>query len=479
MNRNVLLALSISALSLLNACTPSKPQGFSLNESPIRYETRKFEDPNVLADVNGIKFTRDQILDKSPVIKDLTQQREEALIGLSYMKIVEKLTAEEGAAKAGSVPKAEIDIYLPDPKKPMEQILARFDRKPLAGLVVRYVAPAKDANETETATYAKSGSIVVKSDDLDPNNTLLQSIEKRRFVETGSQLNRQLARILINEEANKAKTPIQEYIDKTVLGGQKAVATEDDLKTHLKKIGFAESELTPELKEQFLASLSQNKEQDAIEAYVAKNVLKGPVPVAFEAPVSNLRLSEEWKPVAGSKDAPISMVAFAGTTCPDCPAFITALKSVVDDEAGYVKLNWIHNFNDNDGVAAMMAQASLCVDAQKSNHSLKFLNDFSKQAAQLDENAFYDWTKANGLSTETFKACFVGQTQKSTLDQHLLYAKRVGIVANPSLWIDGQMLEGIIREDDIKRVITDKIAEKQVSPFSAFIRRMKAKFGDS
>jgi protein-disulfide isomerase len=224
-----------------------------------------------------------------------------------------------------------------------------------------------------------------------------------------------------------------------------------------------------------MTSLAQQKEQRAVEAYVAKNLLKGPVKVSFQPPRTAIHLSDKWTPVAGYKDAPISMIAFAGTTCPDCPAFVSTVAGAMEKHKGYLKLNWIHNFNSEDGVARMMAQASLCLDALKPGHSLTFLNDFSQKAATLDENSFYSWVKAKGLDEAAFKTCFVGQQQNELLNQHLTYVKQVGVVANPTLWIEGQMLEGIVRSEDVDRIVEEQIAEKQVSPLSAFMRRFFGK----
>ncbi len=454
--------LALITVLALSACTPPKPQGFGLSESPIRFETAKFDDPAQLAEVNGIKITSSQILDKSPVIKDLDQQRNESLIAMTYLKAVEK---------AGANAKGVVEVYLPATDRKLEALLARFDRKPINGVGLAFVKPSGD----DDSLAGKLGAIEIKREDLDENNGVLQSIEQRRFNEVASQLNSQLSRILINEEAMKEKKPLQEFINEKVLKGATSGVSENELQAHLKKIGFAASELTPELKGQFITSLSQQKEQRAIEAYVAKNVLKAPVKVALRPPSTVIRLSDKWIPVAGYKDAPISMIAFSGTTCPDCLAFVGVVSDAMEKHKGYLKLNWIHNFNADDGVARMMAQAALCLDSQKAGYSLPFIDDFSAKAATLDENAFYSWVKDKGLNEGEFKACFVGQKQNELLDQHLRYAKQVGIVANPSLWIEGHMLEGVIRAEDVDRLVQEQIAEKQVSPIGAFFRRLFGK----
>ncbi len=113
--------LLISALLSMIACEKKLP-GFGLEDSAIRYETVGFPEPDTLAEVNGQKFTKGQILDKSPVLKDLEGQESEALTALAYLKIVERL----GTAK----PLGTAEFYLPESKAPLAALLNRFDAEP-------------------------------------------------------------------------------------------------------------------------------------------------------------------------------------------------------------------------------------------------------------------------------------------------------------------------------------------------------------
>ena len=451
--------LSVLALTLVQ-CTPSKPAGFGIDGSSMKYVTTKFDDPNQLAEVEGMKISTAQILDKSPVIKDLDQQRHEALAAMIYLKATQAHAKEKGT----------VEVYLPSSPKPLEQLLARFDRKPTPHVTLTY---AKTADKD---VLGKFGSDVIHREDIDMNNAVLQSIEQRRYTEVVSQLDHQMSRVLLNERAMKAQQPLQEYIDKVVLGGTHSTISEAELKAHLDKIGFADSEMTPELKEQFTGSLAQQKEQRAVEDYVAHKVLSGPIKVSFTPPTTSIQLSDQWQPVAGDQDAPIAMVAFAGTTCPDCPDFVNAIQKTMDHNKGYLKLNWIHTFNTNDGVARMMAEAALCMDSVKSGRGMSFVTDFSQKSANIDEHAFYTWASDHKVDEKSFKECFVGQKQNERLDQHLAYARQVGIVANPSLWIDGQMMEGVIKPEMIQRTIDERIAQRQSSPIGAAFRRVRAWF---
>ncbi len=458
-----LLVLAATTI-LASGCTKKHEAGFALENSKIRYETTKFESPEILAEVNGNKITFNQILDKSEVLKDLARQENEVMIGLVYLKAIEK---NSGAVETKS---SVVEIYLPKTVTKLEPLLSRLGRKPRPGLEVVYLK-SEDAK-----LLGKLAAVTVTRDDIDYDHFVLQSIEKRRFSEVASQFNSQISRVLLNEEATKAGKPLQEYVNEKVLGGRKVEITEAELQSYLTHIGFTQSELTPENRAQFISSLTQRKEQQELENYVAENLLSGPIKVAFREPYANVKLDQSWTPDIGVSDAPISIVAFAGTTCPDCSQFIGLVSQIMEKHAGHLKLNWIHTFGESDGIANMLAEGALCVEDQKQGASLPFIKEFAPTAFQSDESSFYKWAKEHGLSDEKLKECFTGGKSKALLAKQLVYSRKAGIVANPTIWIDGVLIEGAVRAEVVENVVNQRISQHGSTWFGAFIRRLKARF---
>lgn len=460
----IIHAVFIFSLLILSACT-KKPAGFGLEDSPIRYQTAAFEDADQLAEAHGQKFTKSQILDKSPVLKDLDQQETETLIGLAYLKVVEKL----GALK----PLGLAEVFLPPSKADLAQLLQRFDRQPTPGLGIVY-KPARDAN-----LILQYKDIQITRDDIDFNHVVLQGIEQRRYREIASQLNSQVARILVNDQAMAKKQDLQSFLQREVYGGKEVTVSEEELQSYLASIGFAKQELTDELRPRFTDSLKQRKQQELIEKYVVANILKGPIKVSFTEPKANLKLNENWRPVAGYKDAPIALVAFSGATCPDCVTFIANLRDILKEYDGHLKLNWIHNFNENDGVAKMMAEASLCVDAIRPGKAVEFMNAFAKNSGTVDERDFYKWAQGNKVDADRLKACFTDKKNDELVSQHLDYARRVGVVANPTLWIEGRTVQGVISHEQLEKLVKNSINTEGSSWLQAYWRRLKSMFTDS
>ena len=386
MNYRVLALVVGLSLAFQLGCE-KKRSGFGLEGSQIRYETKKFDDPAILAEVNGQKITSEQILDKSPVIKDLAAQKNSAYIGMAYLKVLERNPDATGT----------VTVYLPNPEQSLDQILQRFGAQPKQGLALAY-----DKSEDKNL-IATNGAAKITFDDIDKNHVVLQTIERREYQETASQLNAQISRILVNEEAQKQKMNLQDFIQKEIFKGDAAKVSDQELRDYAKSIGLAESELNSDLKPRLQAGLQAQKEQRLIEDYAAKNLIKGPMLVSFTAPRTNLRLSEDWKPVMGYADAPVGVVAFSSITCADCGGFIQTVLDLMKKHDGHLKLNWIHNFSENDGVARMVAEADLCIGAQKVTKSMEFAAEFTKSGATIDEANFYTWVKKNGLDEAAFK----------------------------------------------------------------------------
>lgn len=451
-----------------------KPSGFGIADSPIRFETAQFSDPEVLAEVGKTKFYRSSILEKSQVLKDLALQENESLVGLAYLEAHRLQT--EGSAKGES--RLRVQVPVADPN--IGHILARFGKEPSAKLLVDFRGEADPKAHLHAPSpsqiIAIFGSREIKRSDLNTNHFVFQSIEQRRFFETAQQLNSQVARILISIEALADKKDLTQFLKDRVFGDLRE-PTDQDLDQHLKKIGFAKEELTPELASRFKESIKQRQEQAAIESFVAKNIIRGPLKVAFSEPKAQFAINKNFTPITGYTDAPISMVVFSGATCQDCKETIAGIYDAAREFDGYLKINWIHQTQAADGFSNMFAEASLCVDSQRRGKSLKFLRDLAAQSSEVSEEKFYSWAKDNNLNPEGLKDCILQGTSRDLLSQHNAFVAEMGIVANPTIWVDGTMLEGNVSEQALKASIENKILEVGASPLAAFFRRIKNKIG--
>lgn len=454
------LVFVLATLITFTACTDKKaPEGFGRSDSPIRYKTTSFDSPDVLAEGGGVKFTREQILDKSPVLKDLDQQLIDTEAALAYQKVAEGDKAE-----------GVVTIYVKPSTEDMSKLLSRLGAEMKPGLRAAFAAPQDES------TIASHGDKRYRKDDIGLENFVYRSIEQRKYEEMTQQLNSQASRILLSQEAQNAKVGIQDYI-KAKVAKDTSTITPAQVSEYLKSKGINEIELNDRQKEQIAQTLSAVREQKAIEEYVAANILKGPMLVSFTPPQLPLKVSSEFTPIEGYKTAPISVVVFSGTNCPDCLKVVDALEDVTNKYNGFLKLNWIHQYNPNDGLAKMLAEGALCAESQKRGSTLKFLDAVSADGGNFDETKMYGWSKANNINEPEFRDCVIQHKNGELLEKHVAYTQKVGIVSNPTVWVNGEIISGYFDRPTMEKVIQQSIDQSGETKFSAWVRRMKAKFG--
>ncbi len=455
------LALGLLALGLSIGCSKKAENGFQIAGSPLRFEYVDFNDPSILTELNGQKITRSQILDKSVVLKDLERQENDALIGLTYRLMAEKLGEKRGV----------IEVALPKSETKLEQILSRFGWLPVPGLTISFVK-----QDPSDKMVGRMGQVIVSRDELPNEHAVLYSIALRKHHEITSQLSSQIARISLHGKAIEANKPLQDYINEVVLDGKPIEVSDAELAAYLKKIGFAESELTPALREQFIVGIKEREQQLRIEEYVAKKLLKEPLKVSFRPPVFQLRLPEDWKPNLGVKDAPVSIIAISSSTCPDCQSFAKMVQDLAKKFSGNVQLYWLNDFDDNDGIARMVAEGAICVEAQKRGKSIEFFQNFIPVAMQSDEKSFYEWADKHGLDRAKYEACFKGQESAKLLDKQRGLPRKLGIVTRPSLWVSGELVENTSRVDQVEGLVESLVEESGTNWFAKTIRRLKDYF---
>lgn len=455
---SILASSSLLAVMLGTGCTKKTDRAFQLESSPVRFEYTVFNEPETLTELDGRKITRSQILDKSIVLKDLERQENDALIGLAYRLMAEKLGDKRGT----------IEIALPKSDSKLEQILSVFGWTPVPGLNIVY-----GKENPADKIIARLDQVSVSKDEIPTDHAVLYSIALRRYRETAAQLSSQIARIALHEKAEAAKKSIQDYINEEVLKGKPVEVSDSELKAYLAKIGFAESELTPALREQFITGMKEREQQHRIEEYVVRHILKSPLKVSFRPPVFPMRLPEDWKPVIGVKEAPVSIVAISSSTCPDCEAFVKMIHSLAEKFSGDVQIYWLNDFEESDGIARMVAEGATCAEQQRRGKSISFLQEFMPKAMQSDETAFYAWSEKNGLNRAQFESCFKGRESTKSLEKQRSFPRRHGIVARPSLWVGGELIDNTTRQDQVEELVEDLVENSGSNWFGTKYRQIK------
>jgi protein-disulfide isomerase len=179
------------------------------------------------------------------------------------------------------------------------------------------------------------------------------------------------------------------------------------------------------------------------------------------------------RPFRGAKDAPVSIVVYDDYQCPYCASMYTTLfDDVMKAYADKVKVTYkdyplfeIHPW------AKRAAVNSNCLAEKSSEAFWDFSDrvhakqreisgstrDLSAQSARLDSAALESAKKFN-LDTAAVQACLKGQPD-AMLKASVKEAESLGVSSTPTLFVNGQKVEGAVDAAELRRVINTALLD--------------------
>lgn len=156
---------------------------------------------------------------------------------------------------------------------------------------------------------------------------------------------------------------------------------------------------------------------------------------------------QENYPMLGSKDAPVTIIEFADFQCPFCKEFqdkaFQQIKTKYID-TGLVKFYFLH-FPFLGPESDLAANASEC--ARKQNkfwefHDLLYKAQKAENSGALGDTVLSKLAKESGMNQVNFNSCISNDETTNTVQMQLQVGKEAGVVATPTLLINGKKIEG-------------------------------------
>jgi len=173
----------------------------------------------------------------------------------------------------------------------------------------------------------------------------------------------------------------------------------------------------------------------------------------------------------GDRNAPVVFIEYASLSCPHCAAFVRESFSRLQDEyisSGKV-LFIFRNFPLNQAAltAAMFAECQKKdsnLDSEGYFATIKAL--FKTQDSWAFDAKFADRLEAiaklDGMGSERFKSCINDKSlQEKILTIRMEAAKELQIKSVPTFFANGEISEGYVDYETMKKLIEKKLAEKK------------------
>ncbi len=273
-------------------------------------------------------------------------------------------------------------------------------------------------------------------------------------------LNELLVEILVGQEAKKAGVPLEEFIEKNITKGQ-AKVTESEFKAFIKERRFPENQINDQIKGQIFKYLENEKQQKAVDAYVAKLTKSNNVEVYFQKPKMDIKIEVGSAPTYGPENAPIQIVVFSEFQCPFCSRVIPSVNKIKEKYGNKVRIAFKHFPLPMHQDAKPAAEASLCVNEQSSKLFWKFHDKLFENQTALGKAELEKYAKEIGADVAKFNACVASNKFTKQVESDTQYGEKVGVRATPTFFINGQIVSGALPFESFKELIDEELADKK------------------
>lgn len=158
-------------------------------------------------------------------------------------------------------------------------------------------------------------------------------------------------------------------------------------------------------------------------------------------------------PVIGRSDALVTIVEYADFTCSHCRQLSGTLAQLLLAHPQDVRIVWKHMPNDAANPLATAASvAAQC--AQDQGKFWEYHDALFQSNTSLSQEAFRPLALQAGLNVEQFSTCYDAGDTLRIIQRDIEEGTALGITATPTLFINGERLEGAASLDTLTSYVT-------------------------
>lgn len=195
------------------------------------------------------------------------------------------------------------------------------------------------------------------------------------------------------------------------------------------------------------------------DAILTRIKAEGRFELMLEAPSPPpVSIDTRGRPVRGNASAPVTLVEFSDYQCPNCKRAVQVMELLFAQHPDKVKLVHMDFPVNASGISRVVAHGGVCAQAQGrfwEYHDRAFEEQESLSAASPSSLA-----NATGLDMERFEACMKDPATRRKVAASEAQAKRLGITATPTLFVDGRPFPSNHLLRDLGEYITSKTAHR-------------------
>jgi protein-disulfide isomerase len=163
-------------------------------------------------------------------------------------------------------------------------------------------------------------------------------------------------------------------------------------------------------------------------------------------------------PVRGGASAPVTLVLFSDFQCPFCARVVPTLDDVQKQYGEKVRIVWKHqplSFHPNALPAAEAAEA-----AREQGKFWPFHDRLFASQRELSPETYARIAKEIGLDVRRFEEATRSRKFRSRVEADQRLAEKVGAAGTPTMFVNGEKVEGAVPLATLKAVIDRKLGAR-------------------
>jgi 2-hydroxychromene-2-carboxylate isomerase len=164
-----------------------------------------------------------------------------------------------------------------------------------------------------------------------------------------------------------------------------------------------------------------------------------------------LEIATRGFPRKGASMPRFTIVEFGDYQCPHCGKAAAVLRRIVERYPDDVQLIYMDFPINRSGISRVVAEGAVCAQRQErfwAYHDLAY-----ERQSQLDRNSPMELARALELDEGAFAECLAGRDAGAQVMRSESEARRLGLTATPSVFVNGRPLRSRHLERDLHRLI--------------------------
>ncbi len=171
-----------------------------------------------------------------------------------------------------------------------------------------------------------------------------------------------------------------------------------------------------------------------------------------------LKINTQGAPFKGAEDAKVTIVEFSDFQCPNCQRAAVVMQTLLAKYPGQLKIVYMDFPINPTGISRRISVGGVCADAQ--GQFWKYHDEAYNQQFTLTKDSPVAIAKKLALDEAAFKECLSGAAADARVTVTFQEARRLGLAATPSVFVDGQPFPSRNLYRDLVKYIDQALGKK-------------------